>query len=38
MLFANIFNRKASKTISLLTNNYYSIDNAIERIRELYKW
>ena len=36
--FANIFNRKASKTINLLTNNYYSIDNAIERIRELYKY
>ena len=36
--FANIFNRKASRTINLLTNNYYSIDNAIERIRELYKY
>ena len=36
--FANIFNRKASKSINLVTNNYYSIDNAIERIRELYKY
>ena len=35
--FANIFNRKASKTINLITNNYYNIENAIERIRELYK-
>ncbi len=34
--FANIFNRKASKTIKLITNNYYNIENAIERIRELY--
>ena len=34
--FANIFNRKASKTINLITNNYYNIENAIERIRELY--
>ena len=31
-----IFNRKASKTINLITNNYYNIENAIERIRELY--
>ena len=35
--FANIFNRKASKTINLITKNYYNIENAIERIRELYK-
>ena len=34
--FANIFNRKASKTINFITNNYYNIENAIERIRELY--
>ena len=34
--FANIFNRKASKTINLITNNYFNIENAIERIRELY--
>ena len=34
--FSNIFNRKASKTINLITNNYYNIENAIERIRELY--
>ena len=34
--FANIFNRKASKAINLITNNYYNIENAIERIRELY--
>jgi segregation and condensation protein A len=34
--FANVFNRKASKTINLITNNYYNIENAIERIRELY--
>ena len=34
--FANIFNRKATKTINLITNNYYNIENAIERIRELY--
>ncbi len=34
--FANIFNRKASKTINLVTNNYYNVENAIERIRELY--
>jgi segregation and condensation protein A len=34
--FANIFNRKSSKTINLITKNYYSIENAIERIRELY--
>ena len=36
--FANIFNRKSSKNINLVTNNYYSIDNAIDRIRELYKY
>ncbi len=36
--FANIFNRKASKTMNLLTNNYYNIENAIERIRELYNY
>ncbi len=36
--FANIFNRKGSKTINLLTNNYYNIENAIERIRELYNF
>ena len=35
--FANIFNRKASKTINLITKNYYDIENAIERIRELFK-
>ena len=34
--FANIFNRKATKTVNLITNNYYNIENAVERIRELY--
>ena len=34
--FANIFNRKASKTINLITTDYYNIENAIERIRDLY--
>lgn len=36
--FANIFNRKSDKNIKLLANNYYSIDNAIDRIRELYNY
>jgi len=36
--FSNIFNRKASKTINLTTNNYYNVENAIERIRELYNY
>lgn len=35
--FANIFNRKASKTINLISKDYYNIENAIDRIRELYK-
>ena len=36
--FANIFNRKASKSLNLKMNNYYNIDNAIARIRELYNF
>ena len=34
--FANIFNRRATKAINLVTNNYYNIENAIKRIRNLY--
>ncbi len=34
--FSNIFNRKSSKTLNLITNNYYDIENAIDRIREYY--
>lgn len=34
--FANIFNRKASKVINIATNNYFNIEDAIERIKELY--
>ena len=35
-MFRKYFQQKASKTINLITNNYYNIENAIERIRELY--
>ncbi len=36
--FANIFNRKSDKNINITANNYYSIEDAIDRIRELYNF
>ena len=35
--FANIFNRKGIKNITFEPINYYSIDNAIEKIKKFYK-
>ena len=35
--FANIFNRKGIKNITFEAVNYYNIDNAIEKIKKLYK-
>ena len=36
--FANIFNRKSLSPITIKTGNYYSIDLAIKKIREIYKF
>ena len=35
--FANIFNRKGIKNITLEQTNYYNIENAIEKIKKFYK-
>jgi len=35
--FSNIFNRKNNKTMSLETFNYYNIERAIDKIKNLYQ-